>query len=231
MYFLIGKKHKVLFGWNPKCGCTHLKNIRNFLEEDDRGIHLPHEDNYLPENIDEFTIIIIIRNPYKRLVSGFLDKYQEGGQKRYNWLNKKPLTFSNFVDELIKQNFQEIDEHHFIPQLSKAFDYEKLKNHKKMVIYDIENINYNFIEKIFNKKIPDRLLNNKGGHINYNTEMITYPVYNLLQSEYSKYKPVTFCFYNEIIKEKVYRFYQNDFRYFKERGFDYDIYDFSWRKI
>lgn len=39
MYFLLGEKYKVLFGWNPKCGCTHIKMIRNYFEMDSSDIH------------------------------------------------------------------------------------------------------------------------------------------------------------------------------------------------
>ena len=230
MYFLIGEKHKVLFGWNPKCGCTHIKRIRNFFEEDKKGLHQKYEDNYLPENIADYTIIILIRNPYKRIISGFLDKYRENGQYREKWLNKTPLTFANFVDEVVKQNYQEIDEHHFIPQLSKAFDRERLEKHQSVVIFDIENINYQYIENLFNKKIPDDLLNNRGSHANKQFEIINYPVYHQLQKDYSRYKPTTDSFYSVELKKKVYQFYQEDFEYFKKKGFNYDIYDFSWRK-
>jgi len=223
MYFLIGQNYNILFGWNTKCGCTHIKRIRNFLENNNKGIHQSYEDNYLPENINELIIILIIRNPYKRLVSGFIDKYKDNGQQRHKWLNNKPLTFTNFVDEIVKENWEEIDAHHFIPQTSNGFYYNKLKNHKNLLIYDIENINYTYIETLFNKKIPHDLINNKGGHHNTKTSSINKPVYDLLQIEYEEFKPTLCSFYNETIKQKVYNFYKDDFEYFKEIGFDYKI--------
>ena len=34
MKFLISEKNKVIFGWSTKCGCSHVKRLFNYLEND-----------------------------------------------------------------------------------------------------------------------------------------------------------------------------------------------------
>jgi hypothetical protein len=105
MLFFIDYENKIIFGWSAKCGCSHVKNIFFFLTTNNipEYIHNPENDS-LPDDIENYTTIIIIRNPYKRLVSGFLDKYSEYGEFRKYWL-LPTLVFSQFVDELIN-NFE-----------------------------------------------------------------------------------------------------------------------------
>ena len=34
MYFLVDNKKKIIFGWSAKCGCSHIKYIYYFLQND-----------------------------------------------------------------------------------------------------------------------------------------------------------------------------------------------------
>lgn len=65
----------------------------------------------------------------------------------------------------------------------------------------------------------------KYGHerMKYN---ITYenPVYDLNISKYQYCNVDIKYFYNEEIKKKVYKFYENDFNFFNENGIDYKNY-------
>jgi hypothetical protein len=185
MHFLVDKKLKIIFGWSAKCGCSHIKEIFYFLQNDNinNKIHTTSDVNPLPIDIENYTTIIISRNPYKRVVSGFLDKYSDNGQFRKMW-NYSTISFSIFVDELIKQNWKMIDKHHFTPQTTERF-HAKILNSKCIKCYDIENIDYKYIENLYNKKLPEILLNKRQGHerkqysSNFNT-----PVYNLNINEY-----------------------------------------------
>lgn len=223
MYFLIDEKKKVIFGWSAKCGCSHIKKIYWYLQNSiiDNKIHSKKEWNNLPNDIENYTTILIIRNPYERIVSGFLNKYKNNGQFRYLWKHDT-LTFSNFVDKLIKNDWKIIDNHHFIPQTNDAFDI-RVKHSKELIIYDIKNINYNYIEDLFQKKIPKFLINYKGTHIRRENILLEKYIYDMDMSEYFDYKVPTKYFYNKEIKNKVYHFYMNDFIFFKESGFDYTI--------
>jgi len=149
MYYLIDDNRKIIFGWSAKCGCTHIKKIYYFLMngEIDGAIHRNHEyTRDLPSNIKEYTVVIICRNPYKRIVSGFLNKYRMDGPFRKSWKNDT-ITFSTFVDEVVKKNWEVIDKHHFIPQTREKFHEEKIMRAKCVKCYDVSSIDYEYIER------------------------------------------------------------------------------------
>jgi hypothetical protein len=225
MHFLIDKKLKIIFGWSAKCGCSHIKKIFWYLQNnnEDNVIHMERDYKSLPKYIKKYTIILIIRNPYERIVSGFLDKYRENGEFRKLWKNDI-ITFSTFIDELLKNDFKIIDKHHFTPQTTESFDKDLILKSKCLKLFDIKNIDYDYIEKLYNKKIPKILLDFKGGHekISYN-KLFESSVYDLDMKIYFSYDVPVDYFYNQDIKNKVYHFYKNDFIFFKEYNFDYII--------
>jgi len=223
MRFLVDNKNKIIFGWSAKCGCSHIKYIYYFLKNNKlhNKIHTEKDTNNLPKNITKYTTIIICRNPYKRLVSGFLDKYKINGEFRYQW-NHDIITFSMFINELIKNDWHMINEHHFTPQTTEYFDKKILKS-KIIKCYDIENIDYTFIENLYNKKIPDEILYKKLGHErnkNYEKCIDKY-IYNLYMNEYYDSNIDIKYFYNEELKKLVYEFYKNDFIFFNQKGINY----------
>lgn len=98
MYFLVDNNRKILFGWSAKCGCSHIKRMFYFLKNNkmnNKPIHTHNDYNKLPDDIENYTTIIISRSPYERIVSGFLDKYKLGGGFRRLWKHNT-ITFSNF---------------------------------------------------------------------------------------------------------------------------------------
>ena len=230
MHFLTCHKNKVIIGWSAKCGCTHIKRIFKYLAHnqniiDHNAIH-HHTHSNLPRNIEGYTIIIIIRNPFKRLVSGFREKYNpapgSSGTCYSMWNLDKILSFSNFVDELIKSNWKVIHKHHFIMQLSEAYEH-RIETHDKLFIYDLENINYQKIEEVFQQKIPEELISFRGGHENTRTLTSTEPVQELFIGDYNDCNLPLHCFYNEDIEKKVREFFRKDFEFFQQYGFNYSI--------
>ena len=224
MFFIINEEKKVIFGWSAKCGCSHVKKIIHYLKNGlvDNKIHEAKTDiNLLPDNINNYQIILFIRNPYKRLISGFIEKYNKNGQYNYLWNIDLKLNFSNFVDKLI-ENSNVIDIHHFTPQTTEHFN-NNVRYHKNLIIFEIEKINYSYLEKKFDKKIPQELIDFRGGHENKAKDIIDKPVYDLLIEEYYNYKPTTKSYYNEDILNKVNEYYKNDFIFFKERCLTYTI--------
>ena len=229
MFFLVDNKKKIIFGWSAKCGCSHVKRIFYFLRDDNinSDIHTLNDINSIPINIHEYTIIIIIRNPYERLLSGFLDKYHKHGQFRYMY-KKNIITFNDFINELICENWSVIDKHHFTPQTSEEFNENKLLLAKKVIIYDLKNIDYKYIEELYEKKIPDILLNwhgagpENGYRGSYNVSYKDY-LYNLDIEIYHKSDVKPFQFYNDEIKSKIYKFYENDFIFFSKYDIKYII--------
>lgn len=225
MYYLIDEKFKIVFGWSTKCGCTHVKLLFYFLKNNifKKPLHTPADYGSLPNDIENYIVILIIRNPYQRIISGFLNKYGVDGQYLYLWKHDT-ITFSKFVDELSKNNWSMIDKHHFTQQTSEKFDENKLLKCKELKIYDLNNIDYSFIESIFNKKIPDHILTFKAGHERkkYANTYENY-VYDLEIKIYFNYNVDIKYFYNEEIKTKIYNFYEKDFIYYKNNGFNYYI--------
>lgn len=224
MHFLVDNNSKIIFGWSPKCACSHVKRLFWFFINNNTNatIHTYKDTMSLPRDIGNYTTILFCRNPYKRVVSGFLDKYRMNGQFRNLW-SDKTITFSAFINELINSNWKIIDKHHFIEQTSEYFNM-KIMESKKLVIFDIENIDYAYLEDLYNKKIPSELLTRKEGH-----ERKTYnkpyeePVYDLNMDLYFEYNVPIKNFYNEEIKNKIKSFYEKDFTFFRENGIDYTI--------
>ena len=80
MFFIRDIKNKICYGWSAKSGCTHIKNILNYLIHDVN--ELTSENNFrdslwlnqvpLIERDGEkyidttYKIIIISRNPFER---------------------------------------------------------------------------------------------------------------------------------------------------------------------
>ena len=228
MFFLIDKKNKIAFGYSAKCGCSHIKKIYWYLMTNDENhpIHIKGEYDSMPNDYQDYTFIVIVRNPYKRIVSGFLDKYKPHGQFRHLWQNKS-LSFENFVNTLIKGEFKEINKHHFTPQTTEKFNYEKLLKSKKLVVYDISKIDYSFIEKLYKKKIPKTLIDFRGQHAN-NKEVLLNKnidnVFNLNIESYHMYKVPIEKFYNEDLFKKVKMFYINDIIFSKNNRIIYNEY-------
>lgn len=220
MYFLVDKEQKVIFGWSAKCGCTHVKKLWYFLHDIKVG-NLHHNTYHsLPDNVNEYTILIFTRNPYKRLVSGFLDKYRVGGKFRRRW-NKKEIKFNDFVNELFKNNWKLFDRHHFCPQTSEKYD-DIIFDSRVLKFYDICKIDYSYIEKLYNKKIPASVIHFRGDHARQSKiESHMSYVYNLDMDEYYNSNVETKYFYNEELKNKVYKFYEKDFDLFYRNGIDY----------
>jgi hypothetical protein len=222
MFFLVDNNNKVIFGWSAKCGCSHVKRLFWFLKnnEEDKQIHTSADMNKLPSNIEKYTTIIISRNPYKRIVSGFLDKYKKNGEFRRFWTHEN-ITFSKFVNELIKNDWKMVNKHHFTPQTSEAFNFKLFKS-KSLYFYDIENINYNHIEKIYNKKIPENVMGKKEGHERVKFEKtIDSDVYNLNLDTYNECNVDLKYFYNKEIQNKIFKFYKRDFIFFNKVGINY----------
>jgi len=226
MLFIVDNNKKIIFGWSAKCGCSHIKTIYWFLQTDDNlniVIHTSNDVNPLPVDIENYTTLIFCRNPYKRIISGFLDKYSNTGEFIHLWKHSS-LSFSQFVDEVIKNEWIMIHKHHFTPQTTEAFD-EKILLSKIIKFYDISNIDYEYIEKLYNKKIPECVINKKQGHERFNqikTDILFNKyVYDLNIDTYINYNVDKKYFYNEEIKQKVFNFYIKDFNFFYENGIDY----------
>jgi hypothetical protein len=223
MHFLVDNENKIIFGWSPKCGCSHIKSIYWYFKEKviNSIIHTNRDFCELPDNIEEYTTIIIIRNPYKKIISGFLDKYCLDGEFRHVWIHDT-ITFSMFVNMLENNEWSIVCHHHFSPQTEGDFDQRVLKS-KIIKFYDIGNIDYKYIEELYHTEIPDEVLHIKYGHERKKyEESIKSDVYDVDMDSYVGMNVDIQFFYNKELKNRVYQFYKNDFILFSEYGFDYE---------
>lgn len=132
MYFLISRRFRFLMGWSAKCACSSIK--RWYL--DVHGIPMASlggpvykvigygDTEYTavewhrPQQYDDFRKFVLVRNPYSRVVSGFLNKYALTQEfPNHGW-----QTFNEFLLALRKDTrFRKVDQHHFCPQFSEAY--------------------------------------------------------------------------------------------------------------
>ena len=215
-------------GWNPKCGCSSVKRIMYYIEKKNivsNGIIHPYNGfSSIPNNIQLYDTIIVVRNPYLRIVSGFLNKYSKWAnyRKKSIW-NEKPLTFEMFVDELITNKFKHIDYHHFSHQIDSNFKPDILKKSKTFTIYDIENIDYKYIEELISMKLPEELILPYNTNARKNNKIQDKQLFSINIDDLYKYEIDYRYFYNIDIKKKLSVFYKKDFEMLKYYGFDYDI--------
>jgi hypothetical protein len=89
------------------------------------------------------------------------------------------------------------------------------------------NVFFTTDENLYNIKLPETLLNKKGGHERkkYKLDFNKY-VYDLNMNEYYEFNVDIKYFYNEELKNKVFQFYKNDFIFFNELCIDYINSDF-----
>jgi len=230
MFFLINQEKKICLGWSAKCACTHIKYLFNDLigKKMPKGYSV-HWGSHgeLPENHNTYTNIIFIRNPYERLVSGFLNKFNETNVEKTclhkyikRWENNQiSMTFTNVVNNL--GNWELLNEHHFTPQLTEAWRDDINLSY----IFDINSIDYNLLEKLFDKSISS-YTKNKKYKLNQlkitdsteNTKLYDTDIYRCLSIKHSYSQ-----FYNEDLKNKVYSFYKKDFDFFLSKNFKYNI--------
>lgn len=228
MYFLVDDRHRFLIGWSAKAGCTAIKRWYNNalgLGISNREIHavigygdtvFTNVDKFPRQHYDGYKKICLIRNPYKRLVSGYVNKYVIEQAYEQGWNN-----FKEFVEVLIKDRFfRKINKHHFTPQTSEAFNKFLRRKWNWDLVVDLENLDkkINTINQITGLKGTISHPNETG----YKKAVkIEKPAYLMKNSEIKESMPSFEYFYSADILNKVYKKYINDFKNFRKWGFDY----------
>jgi len=237
MVTYICKKRKVIFSHLPKCGCESIRYL--LLAEDNlfkwnADIWSSKMGIYLKQRFEEcinnnFRYITICRNPYERLVSGYIDKFCSPSffqlpfckkvMKFYGRdnINNYPerITFTELVLYLAK-NSQSMFDDHFKPQtkmiikhpknkIIKLEDKEKIDETIKELGFKTEFINYN---KVILKQ------NTKKVNVSDNINVFEqgYQFFKNLQNK--NQVPKYNLFYNDVIKDVVYNIYKKDFETF-----------------
>ena len=88
---------------------------------------------------------------------------------------------------------------------------------------DIEDIDYTYISNLFNKTIPESLIEDTSNKHKYINDNIYGKLYNIDNTKLKHIQYTITDFYNNDIKQKMFLFYKNYFILFKKLGFDYLI--------
>ena len=169
------------------------------------------------------TVLILTRNPFDRIISGYLDKFIRTLQLPFckNIVNFyksdiNRISFKEFIDYLyINKNNSGSFDSHFRPQ-TKFYKYTTLKPYKNFIFVDIKNSNkinevlskYNFKEKYprtsynvnFETKLFPEIFNKKLNYYNENN------ICKSIKCDYSS-------FLNDDIRMKIISIYQDDFKF------------------
>ena len=208
--------NKVCFWFSPKCGCTFIRKIYCYYT----GCFAnPKEIFTVTDNYDDYIHILFTRDPYKRIISGFLDCYVQN-EKFPDFMPN--LTFSSFLNDLETNDFEHVDGLHFQKQISDFYSDEVKFNR----IYDIENIDYQYLDSLFQWKTNPQMLKAfriSGHHIKYDPKLILPDVSNITTENLRKLSafPARETFLTPENKEKIANYYKNDIEFFKDHGITY----------
>ena len=230
-YYILDEKKLIIF-WSPKCGCSTMKHIlATYLKLDSYKISTNTHWNAMDihknkdllsksnkrdiKKIDiykTYDIVMLVRNPYERLVSGFLNKYvPEHGEKILNC-----DSFHDFCHLISKdRKILSKDILHHIDNQTSGLGWEFYNElQKPSVKYALDTSNVNDIAKILGMNIQDK-------HFNYNKKKYVKDIktnQNLGSLKYDKLKNISSInysnFYNHDIEKLVYNIYKDDFIFF-----------------
>lgn len=224
------KRSNVVFWFSEKAGCTYVKSL--FLRH--VGIHrawphqlpkeiLPRTNLNYNNEISNPVHILFIRNPYKRIVSGFLDKLtwkpgfppdRDGFKTTFEIGDE--ISFEVFIKNL--SNHRIFGDPHFNRQTSMAYD----RNIYLNKVFDLERIDLSYLDNLFQTSIEDP---GRGAVTLYRNHGGEKPAYKLPIAELDQmdFKPGYQQFYNAEIKKEVEALYEKDFQLFARLGFNYEI--------
>lgn len=118
MYKYINTEHKFIIFWSPKCACTSIQTLVAEYVSGDSNFYkiISKIDDRIPDFQENYLIIVVSRDPFNRLVSGFLNKYVllEEGSK--NNLVSSIKNFKDFVFNHHKIRKEYIYNAHISPQ-------------------------------------------------------------------------------------------------------------------
>jgi len=248
---IVDNKNKVLVFWNAKCGCSFVKAL--FLQS--REIPLPEFEQlheiigygYSPnqefsfidtndlERYSSYKKVLIVRDPYKRLVSGFLEKIPKW-IKAGHFNQSCYLSFNDFISKISEINgvvscgsssFYDIK--HFIPQFSEKYEiFEKMGWTFDYVI-DVSQLSKNIdvFENLFSSKLDEVAAFEIGSshQVKYSDSIregsADVPLEEWMNTNvFPNYK----SFYmNEQVMQSFNHLYSNDLLKLKELGFEYSL--------
>lgn len=231
MYFLVNDNKKFFIGWSAKAACTSVKmwfcNVAG-IKATESNVHkvLGYGQNKWsnlhardPKTFKNYRKYIVIRNPYRRLVSGYIGVYI----KNPNRSNRPWKTFQSFVEALeADPGFKNIDRHHFVPQTGEYFP----KINKIINVWDriIPAMDLSTHFKEINRELNVNFeISKHNKSFEHREARVLKPAYSMTDEEIKRHKPAFNCFYNEDIASVVHKIYKKDFEFFESCGIQYSI--------
>jgi hypothetical protein len=114
---LVSKMYKIIFFWNPKCACSTIKEW--FFRIHNINVNLSHSeqlDKYskcdvvrtYPKNCYDYTKIIVVRDPFSRIVSNYCMLYYNTTTMEVGIIPNYDYTFSEYVHMLQEYYFKDV---------------------------------------------------------------------------------------------------------------------------
>lgn len=251
----INRKHKFLLFWNRKCACTSVavwffdnldlpESVTAAIEDPDSKRRYLRSHSEYCITFDEvryykdYTKIIVVRNPWDRIVSTYLDIFCN--RDRFKRLDR---LVQGVVAQIYKRSTTRATEYKGISfgELIKFIKERKRQNrfldrHLNLQSHGLENICFDIICKV---ELIDReigILNRRFG-FKHNIGKYYATVYDkdsannknyanissLILSGFSK-KPLPKCFYSQKLFDKVRKIYSKDIEMFGYTDIDYKKY-------
>ena len=205
MYPIVLHEYGIIVLWSAKSACSSIKKtlltVLKIDVDDVDDIHdffgyadTEYSDIDLESPYDEYKVIMVIRNPYDRILSGYVDKYMKHSDIYV--LPEGVNNFDDFVEHLHKFP-KDIDQHHFCPQTSEfGWEWLQKSGRKPDYIFSLGEIGgfYDLIESIVGNKVRRYKANSS-------------------RKKSIKYKKKT--------RDLTSKIYKNDLKYFSDLGYNF----------
>jgi hypothetical protein len=172
MYFIYFKEHDLYISLIPKIGTCSVRTLcllYNNIQVNDNNLWSGKINKYIRninniEKIKKSKVLIFTRNPYHRLISGYLDKiirnlklpFCKTAIKVFKSNEDDKISFNNFIDFLFTyRHHSNSFDHHFRPQ-THFYNKNKLGDNIKFIdINNNQDINNYFKNIKFNLEFPN----------------------------------------------------------------------------
>lgn len=223
-YSLINHPYKFIFFWNAKCGCSTIKKIFYEITEGDffsgDNIHefigyLNSHKYFVPkeklENYSHYKKLIVVRDPWSRLVSFYVNKTilakEESNIDIYKIFDSKNYSFNELVHIIFIMK-PELLQHHL--ELQSA-GIEDIKFDRLILLSEMSQKLPSILQSLGIDIGKLRSLSASSNYTSYDSSFKGEVMY-LKPQEFDDFNrlPSFHCFYNEQLKKLVAKIYQRD---------------------
>jgi hypothetical protein len=234
MYILQNQEKNFSIIWNAKCACTTIKlwylhtiNDELFLKPYHNGeINIDRVHGYVgyniqpyrgrhPKNLENHTTIMVVRNPYARMVSCYKDKVIRGKGLTLRAPNTKPILGYVYPYDTFEQFIRKFDGHPELNHHTSLYWYKHgaIPPFKDIEIVKTETLQHD-MDKLINKLGLEPYEFNKSNQTKQSTAEEKY-VGNIKGEDLQNVElPSYKWFYNDETKEIVNRTYKSDLELF-----------------